>query len=107
MIGWMLFYFIHSFFNPLPWATCDNDWNHKDTCVVSRKELVENATTSVATMVSSNATTPFTTTFSSIVSSTASMISSAANVTLENTSVSVSASATILRQQTAAEEFWK
>ena len=102
----MLFYFIHSFFNPLPWATCDNDWNHKDTCVVSRKELVENATTSAATMVSSNATTSYTT-FSSLVSSTASMISSAANVTLANTSVSVATSASTLRQQTAAEEFWK
>ncbi|XP_053402403.1 sodium- and chloride-dependent creatine transporter 1-like [Mercenaria mercenaria] len=31
IICWMLFYFVHSFFPTLPWTTCDNEWNMRET----------------------------------------------------------------------------
>jgi len=54
IIGWMLFYFCNSFYNPLPWASCDNDWNDA-ACIVTKEaaEKAAAAATNVTTTVAS------------------------------------------------------
>ncbi|XP_048776098.2 sodium-dependent proline transporter-like [Ostrea edulis] len=37
VIAWVIYYFVHSFYPKIPWATCDNWWN-TDQCIVSQKE---------------------------------------------------------------------
>lgn len=99
IICWMLYYFIHSFFNPLPWATCDNEWNTKDACVVS-KTATGNFAANVTTMVDN-----VTSTVATSVSSMVSFMSSATNSTTLLTT-KLTAGPTV-QQSTAAEEFWK
>ncbi|XP_062607423.1 sodium- and chloride-dependent glycine transporter 1-like [Saccostrea cucullata] len=37
VIAWVIYYFVHSFFPNIPWATCDNWWN-TEKCIVSLKD---------------------------------------------------------------------
>ncbi|XP_048765155.1 sodium- and chloride-dependent glycine transporter 1-like [Ostrea edulis] len=37
VMAWVIYYFVHSFYPKIPWATCDNWWN-TDQCIVSQKE---------------------------------------------------------------------
>ncbi|XP_060075559.1 sodium- and chloride-dependent creatine transporter 1-like [Ylistrum balloti] len=50
ILSWTLYYFGHSFFSVIPWATCDNEWN-TPMCSV-RTETVINRTTTVLANIS-------------------------------------------------------
>ncbi|KAJ8320366.1 hypothetical protein KUTeg_001953 [Tegillarca granosa] len=39
--NWILYYIVNSFFNPLPWSTCENSWNSK-YCVDERHKTSSN-----------------------------------------------------------------
>ncbi|KAJ8311867.1 hypothetical protein KUTeg_010581 [Tegillarca granosa] len=41
--NWILYYIVNSFFNPLPWSTCENSWNSK-YCVDERHKTSSNMT---------------------------------------------------------------
>ncbi|XP_072099755.1 sodium- and chloride-dependent GABA transporter ine [Mobula birostris] len=46
IISFTLYYFINSFWNPLPWHSCNNTWNHPETCTDSH--AVSNTTESAS-----------------------------------------------------------
>ncbi|XP_062887378.1 sodium- and chloride-dependent GABA transporter ine isoform X2 [Mobula hypostoma] len=46
IISFALYYFINSFWNPLPWHSCNNTWNHPETCTDSH--TVSNTTESAS-----------------------------------------------------------
>ncbi|XP_045191547.2 sodium- and chloride-dependent glycine transporter 1-like [Mercenaria mercenaria] len=90
IICWMLFYFFYSFFPTLPWTTCDNEWNIKETCVensealykeTGRESVVSNITTTIATSLST--------------------------VTQMTSNMSTTGGADFVAKVTSAEQFWK
>ncbi|KAH3778547.1 sodium- and chloride-dependent glycine transporter 1-like [Dreissena polymorpha] len=91
IIGWMLLYFVYSLFPKLPWASCDNEWNIRETCIVDR---VAAATSNVTANTSpANVTSVLTTlapTFSTV---------------LNNATFSYDV--TLGKSETAAEQFFK
>ena len=104
IIGWMLFYFVHSFFNPLPWATCDNWWNNEQ-CVISKSvPPADNITTTMNTSLTTILTTLFN--FTETVTSVA-PTSPAFNTSANTTMLMTTAARYSGRQETAAEQFWK
>ncbi|KAH3778521.1 hypothetical protein DPMN_179985 [Dreissena polymorpha] len=91
IICWMLLYFVYSLFPKLPWASCDNEWNIRETCIVDR---VADATSNVtATTSPANVTSVLTT----LVPTFSTMLNNATfsyDVELE-------------KSETAAEQFFK
>lgn len=88
IICWMLFYFFHSFFPTLPWTTCDNDWNIRESCVENAEDIYK-----VTESGSANITTTLAQTASSLVTTMAS------NMTTSG--------AAAVAKITSAEQFWK
>ena len=43
IIAWTLYYLGSSFMSPLPWRSCDNEWN-TDGCITDRAEASSNST---------------------------------------------------------------
>lgn len=93
IICWMFYYFIHSFFPELPWNTCDNAWNVKETCVArtadvsignGNEELLDNITTTA-------------TSFSTVTSA----------VSTFSTAVIPNATTSGLSKLTSSEQFWR
>lgn len=39
IIAWTMFYIGNSFMNPLPWRSCDNEWN-TEFCVTTRNPVM-------------------------------------------------------------------
>jgi hypothetical protein len=37
VMAWVIYYFVHSFYPKIPWASCDNWWN-TDQCIISHKD---------------------------------------------------------------------
>jgi len=97
LISWMLFYFINSFFSPLPWNSCDNDWNIKETCVISQSDKILPISTSNVSSWA-NAT----------LYNNASYVGGAVStVSTVNATVSAVNTTTIsFAKETAAEQFW-
>ena len=90
IIGWMFFYFVHSFAKILPWTTCDNYWNVQETEVcISR----------VGTGTSGETNTGNDTFLGNV--------TSFVNTSMSTTEMSLVSNFSELKKITPAEQFWK